>query len=81
MLSVTFLKTIFKMATGKIKFFNRKKGFGFIIEDDTLREVFVHASGITNKKLNFKPEDKVQFDVMDDADGKTKAINVDKMQE
>ena len=68
------------MATGKIKFFNRRKGFGFIIEDDSLREIFVHASGVLNKKLNFKPDDVVQFEVMDDPDGKTKAINVDKMQ-
>lgn len=69
------------MATGKIKFFNKRKGFGFIIEDDTLKEIFVHASGIINKKLNYKPDDIVQFEVMNDEDGKTKAINVDKIQQ
>lgn len=66
------------MATGKIKFFNRRKGFGFILDDETQTDIFVHASGLINKKLSFKPNDSVKYEVIDDGDGKKKAINVEK---
>ncbi len=36
------------METGKVKFFNDKKGFGFITMDNG-REVFVHQSSIIAK--------------------------------
>jgi CspA family cold shock protein len=50
------------MKTGKVKFFNGDKGFGFIIPDDGGQEVFVHVSelkGITS--LN--EGDAVSFEV------------------
>ena len=31
---------------GKIKFFNDSKGFGFVIDDETQKEYFVHVSGL-----------------------------------
>jgi CspA family cold shock protein len=36
------------MSTGKVKFFNETKGFGFIVEDDTNNEYFVHISGVVD---------------------------------
>jgi len=34
------------MSTGKVKFFNETKGFGFIIDDNSGEEIFVHITGV-----------------------------------
>lgn len=62
------------MSTGKVKFFNERKGFGFIIEDETNEDIFVHVSGLIDR---IKENDQVSFDVTEDKRGK-KAINVKK---
>jgi cold shock protein len=64
------------MATGKIKFFNRKKGYGFIVDDESESEIFVHITGVTEK--NLQQDDLVTYDIAEDEKGK-KAINVKKV--
>jgi CspA family cold shock protein len=34
------------MRTGKIKFFIESKGYGFITDDETGNDIFVHATGV-----------------------------------
>ncbi len=63
------------MSTGKVKFFNQQKGFGFILDDETEKEVFVHVTGLIDK---IKDDDLVTFEVVEDRRG-PKAIDV-KMQ-
>ncbi len=48
------------MSTGTVKFFNDSKGFGFIKEDNTQKDYFVHSSGL---KDFIKENDKVIFDL------------------
>lgn len=40
------------MKTGTVKFFNGAKGYGFIKEDGTDEEIFVHITGLNTGSLN-----------------------------
>ncbi len=64
------------MKTGKVKFFNESKGYGFIVTDDNQAEVFVHHSGLTEK---IRENDSVEFEVIDGKKGQN-AVNVRKIQ-
>ena len=64
------------MATGKVKWFNDAKGFGFLEQDDGGPDVFVHFSAITMEGYKTLREGQaVVFDVEDDAKG-LRAANV-----
>lgn len=63
------------MPIGVIKFFNESKGYGFVCENDTNNEIFVHVTGLNDKVTN---DDKVEFEIVEDKRGK-KAVNVKKI--
>lgn len=54
------------MSTGVVKFFNESKGFGFITDNQTGKEVFVHVTGL---KESIKEGDEVTFEVADGRKG------------
>lgn len=60
------------MNNGTVKFFNDSKGYGFIKEDETSKEYFVHANGLIDQ---IGENDKVTFDLQEGRKG-LNAVNV-----
>jgi len=54
------------MIKGTVKFFNETKGFGFIVEEDSNKEHFVHVSGLIDE---IKEGDTVEFDLKEGKKG------------
>ena len=61
-----------KMSTGTVKFFNETKGFGFIKDDESGKEYFVHVTGLSDK---IRENDAVTFDIQEGKKG-LNAVNV-----
>ncbi len=60
------------MSTGIVKFFNESKGFGFIKENGTDKEHFVHVTGLIDK---INEGDEVEFELKEGRKG-LNAVNV-----
>lgn len=60
------------MSTGKVKFFNETKGFGFITEEGVNKDHFVHISGLIDE---VREGDEVSFDLKEGNKG-LNAVNV-----
>jgi len=58
---------------GKVKFFNTSKGYGFIVDDETGDDVFVHVTSLNGLKIN--EGDKVEYVIEEGERGKT-ATNI-----
>jgi CspA family cold shock protein len=63
----------------KVKWFNSKKGYGFITEDETEKDIFLHVSALEESKLKtLKEEQLLEFDVKEE-NNKLQAINLKKV--
>ncbi len=60
------------MNNGIVKFFNETKGFGFIKEENSDKEYFVHATGLVDE---IRDNDEVTFDLKEGRKG-LNAVNV-----
>ncbi|NRD23590.1 cold-shock protein [Winogradskyella litoriviva] len=60
------------MIKGTVKFFNDAKGFGFITEEGSNKEHFVHISGLVDE---IREGDNVEFDLKEGKKG-LNAVNV-----
>ena len=66
------------MKTGKVKWFNAKKGYGFICDEDGA-DVFVHFSALNMEGFKVIEEgDTVEYEVVDGEKG-PQATNVTKL--
>ncbi len=64
------------MATGRVKWFDSKKGFGFIEAAELEKDVFVHHSGIAGDGYHhLKEGDQVEFE-LEETDKGPQAVNV-----
>ena len=67
------------MPSGKVKWFNSKKGYGFITDDETNKDIFLHVSALEDSKLRVLKEDqKIKFDIKEEK-SKLQAINIKKL--
>ena len=64
------------MATGTVKWFNKTKGFGFIVPDEGDKDVFVHITAVLDSGLQELSEgQKVSFEPIEESKG-LKAIDI-----
>jgi CspA family cold shock protein len=64
------------MSTGKVKWFNAKKGFGFIQPEEGGADVFVHISALERAGLNdLRENQRVSYELATNK-GKTSAVNL-----
>ncbi len=59
------------MRTGTVKFFIESKGFGFITDEETGKDIFVHATGLKSEGL--REGDRVSYEEEEGRKGKVAA--------
>ena len=57
------------MPTGKVKWYDSEKGFGFLARDDG-GEVFVHSSALPSGTTSLRPGQRVEFGVAEGPEGR-----------
>lgn len=67
-----------KYLTGIVKFYNRSKGYGFIMADGSRKDYFFHYSHLRNSNEVPNEGDHVSFDIGENRNGEC-AINVERI--
>lgn len=67
---------LFLMQTGTVKFFNETKGFGFVVDDESKQEIFLHVTGLGGARV--RENDRIEYEVIDGRKG-LNAVNVKKI--
>ena len=66
------------MPSGKIKWFNAKKGYGFITDNETKKDIFLHVSSLENSRLRVLKEDQeISYEIKEEK-SKLQAVNIKK---
>ena len=65
------------MSSGKVKWFNAQKGYGFIAPEDGSKDVFVHISAVERAGLGGLAEGQtVRYELERGQGGKSSAVNL-----
>ena len=66
-----------EMPTGRVKFYNDDKGYGFIEPDDGSKDVFVHITSVSDASVDdFREDRRVSFNERISRSGKSEAFDV-----
>lgn len=64
------------MQIGKVKWYNRKKGYGFIVGEDGVDYYFHVSNVVMDKFVGFSPNENVNFEIRSLGEGKQEAVSV-----
>ena len=64
------------MATGTVKWFNPKKGYGFIAPEEGDKDIFVHITAVQAAGMKKLDEGQKISYVTEEKDGKVSAVNL-----
>ena len=68
-----------RMPSGKVKWFNAKKGYGFITDNETQKDIFLHVSSLEKSKLRvLKENQEIEFEIKEEK-GKLQAVNLKRL--
>ncbi len=77
-IGINFIMRGLTMPSGKVKWFNSKKGYGFITDNETQKDIFLHVSALEKSKLRVLEEEQtIVYDIKEEKD-KLQAINIKK---
>ena len=69
------------MPSGRVKWFDSKKGYGFIKDSDSEKDIFLHVSTLEKSKLRvLKENQEIQFEIKEEK-GKLQAVNVKRVKD
>mmetsp|Transcript_7373 Transcript_7373/g.8467 ORF Transcript_7373/g.8467 Transcript_7373/m.8467 type:complete len:124 (+) Transcript_7373:155-526(+) len=71
------IRALSTVNSGRVKWFDSQKGYGFIIPDDGGDDLFVHQTSVYAEGYRSLGEgEEVEFEVYEEPGGRTKAVNV-----
>ena len=69
------------MPSGRVKWFDSKKGYGFIKDSDSEKDIFLHVSTLEKSKLSvLKENQEIQFEIKEEK-GKLQAVNLKRIKD
>ena len=64
------------MPWGRVKWFDAKKGYGFITSENSNKDIFLHVSALEKSKFRkIRENQKIQFEIKEEQ-GKLKSVNL-----
>ncbi len=65
------------MSIGTVKWFNTKKGYGFIQPEDNTKDVFIHASALERAGIrSLRDGQRIEYEIISGKDGRSSADNI-----